>query len=63
MWTAAYLRALNNQAMSFFMAAVVMPISMAMSFGIGLPALVLCALVVLLVLRDPIWQEKDSWWS
>ena len=59
-WTAAYLHALNNQAMSFFMAAVVMPISMAMSFGIGLPALVLCALVILLLLRDPIWKEKDA---
>jgi membrane protease YdiL (CAAX protease family) len=58
-WTAAYLHALNNQAMAFFMAAVVMPTSMVMSFGIGLPALVLCALVILLILRDPIWKEKD----
>jgi membrane protease YdiL (CAAX protease family) len=56
-WTAAYLHALNNQAMSFFMAAVVMPVSMVMSFGIGIPALVLCALIVLLILRDPIWKE------
>jgi membrane protease YdiL (CAAX protease family) len=60
LWTAAYLHALNNQAMSFFMALVVMPVSMAMSFGIGLPALALCALVVLLILRDPVWKEQDS---
>lgn len=58
-WTAAYLHALNNQTMSFFMAAVVTPVSMVMSFGIGVPALVLCGLVVLLLLRDPIWQEMD----
>jgi membrane protease YdiL (CAAX protease family) len=58
-WTAAYLHALNNQAMSFFMAAVVAPVSIVMSFGIGIPGLVLCALVILLLLRDPIWKETD----
>ena len=58
-WTAAYLHALNNQAMSFFVAAVVTPVSMVMSFNIGIPALVLCALVILLLLRDPIWKETD----
>jgi membrane protease YdiL (CAAX protease family) len=58
-WTAAYLHALNNQAMSFFLAAVVTPVSMVMSFGIGIPGLVLGALVILLLLRDPIWKETD----
>jgi uncharacterized protein len=58
-WTAAYLHALNNQAMSFYMAAVVTPVSIVMSFGIGIPALVLCSLVILLILRDPIWKETD----
>jgi len=58
-WTAAYLHALNNQTMSFFMVAVVTPASMVMSFGIGIPGLVLCALVILLLLRDPIWKETD----
>jgi membrane protease YdiL (CAAX protease family) len=58
-WTAAYLHALNNQTMSFFMVAVVTPVSMVMSFGIGIPALVLCTLVILLILRDPIWKETD----
>ena len=59
MWTAAYLHALNNQAMSFFMAALVTPVSMAMSFGIGLRGW-RCALVILLILRDPIWKEPDK---
>ena len=45
--------------MSFFMVAVVTPVSMVLSFGIGIPALVLCALVVLLLLRDPVWKETD----
>ncbi len=58
-WTAAYLHALNNQALSFFLVAVVTPVSVVMSFGMGIPALVLCALVVLLLLRDPIWKETD----
>lgn len=59
LWTAAYLHALNNQAMSFFLAAVVTPASIVMSFGIGIPALILCALVILLLLRDPVWKETD----
>jgi membrane protease YdiL (CAAX protease family) len=58
-WTAAYLHALNNQVMSFLMVAVVTPVSMVMSFGIGIPGLILSALVILLILRDPIWKETD----
>ena len=56
-WTAAYLHALNNQTLSFFVMAVVAPTSVIYSFGIGLPALLLGAIVVLLLLRDPIWKE------
>jgi CAAX protease family protein len=59
-WTAAYLHALSNQTMAFFMSVVVAPVSMVMSFGIGFPALLLFALVILLILRDPIWKEQDS---
>ena len=58
-WTAAYLHALNNQTLSFFVVAVVTPTSVLYSFGIGLPALVLGAIVVLLLLRDPIWKAKE----
>jgi membrane protease YdiL (CAAX protease family) len=59
-WTAAYLHALSNQAMSFFMLALVVPINIVLSFGIGIPGLALCALVVLLLLRDPVWKETES---
>ena len=58
-WTAAYLHALNNQTLSFFVMAVVAPTSVVYSFGIGFPALLLGAIVVLLLLRDPIWKATE----
>jgi membrane protease YdiL (CAAX protease family) len=58
-WTAAYLHALNNQTLSFFVLAVVAPTSTLYSFGLGLPALLLGAVVVLLLLRDPVWKETE----
>jgi uncharacterized protein len=58
-WTAAYLHALNNQALSFFVMTMVMPTSMLFSFGMGVPSLVLGAIVVLLILRDPIWKVSE----
>jgi uncharacterized protein len=59
-WTAAYLHAINNQALSFFMMMVVMPTSVLWSFGIGIPGMVLGALIVLLILRDPIWKVTEQ---
>lgn len=56
-WTAAYLHALNNQTLSFFMMFLVAPTNLMLSFGLGLPGLALGALVVLLLLRDPVWKE------
>jgi membrane protease YdiL (CAAX protease family) len=58
-WTAAYLHALSNQTMSFFAMTMVMPTSMLFSFGIGIPSFVLGGIVVLLILRDPIWKVTD----
>ena len=58
-WTAAYLHALSNQTLSFFILAVVAPTSTLFSFGIGIPALLLGAIVVLLILRDPVWKETE----
>jgi hypothetical protein len=58
-WTAAYLHALNNQALSFFMLTMVMPTSMLFSFGIGVPGLVLGTIVVLLILHDPVWKVSE----
>ena len=59
LWTAAYLHALSNQALSFFMMTLVMPASMLFSFGMGIYGLVLGAIVVLLILRDPIWKVSE----
>jgi membrane protease YdiL (CAAX protease family) len=58
-WTAAYLHALSNQAFSFFAMTMVVPTSMLFSFGIGLPSLVLGAIFVLLILRDPVWKVSE----
>jgi membrane protease YdiL (CAAX protease family) len=59
-WTAAYLHALNNQALSFFVLTMVKPNNTFLSFGIGLPSLALGALIVLLLLRDPVWKVTES---
>lgn len=56
-WTAAYLHAFNNQTISFIIMALVSPFSAHWSFGIGLFSLIPAALVVLLLLRDPVWRE------
>jgi len=59
-WTAAYLHAINNQSLSYFMMTMVMPTSMLFSFGIGIPSLVMGVIVVLLLLRDPVWKVSDQ---
>jgi membrane protease YdiL (CAAX protease family) len=56
-WTAAYLHALNNQAINFFMMTLVMPTSMLFRWN-GLQ-LVLGAIVVLLILRD-VWKVRAT---
>ncbi len=58
-WTAAYLHALNNQALSFFFLFVVAPDNILFSFGAGWPGLVLGAIVVLFLLRDPVWKMSE----
>lgn len=57
-WTAAYLHALNNQALSFFFMVVIAPANTLFSFGAGLPGLALGAIVVLLILHDPVWKGE-----
>jgi membrane protease YdiL (CAAX protease family) len=57
-WIAAFLHALSNQALSYFAGMVYTPNDMAWSFGIGVPGLGVLALVVLLILRDPVWKDS-----
>lgn len=56
-WLAAFLHAINNQTLSFLFGLVHAPDDLAFSFGIGVYGLVLLALVVGLVLRDPVWRD------
>jgi membrane protease YdiL (CAAX protease family) len=58
-WIAAFLHALVNQSFGFFMGVIYAPTDTAFSFGIGLPALILVALLIVLILRDPVWKQND----
>ncbi len=60
LWIAAFLHALFNQVSSYFMGLIYTPRDTAFSFGIGIPGLVLLALVVLLLLRDPVWKQVED---
>lgn len=53
---AAFLHALNNQVVSFFMLVVYRPESSIFAFGAGIYGLATLAVIVLLILRDPIWR-------
>lgn len=56
-WLVAFLHALNNQAAAFFYNLFYQPASPVFSFGIGLYGLITLALIVILLLRDPIWRD------
>jgi len=59
-WIAAFLHALVNQSFSYFMGVIYAPADPAFSFGIGIPGLILLGLLVLLILRDPVWKQNDE---
>jgi membrane protease YdiL (CAAX protease family) len=56
-WIAAFLHALNNQTLSFFMLMIYRPAKMEIAFGIGVLGLLAFGLIVFLILRDPLWKE------
>ena len=58
-WTAAYLHGLNNQALNFFIVTMITPTSMLFSFVMGVPTMVLGAIIVMLLLRDPVWKAGE----
>jgi membrane protease YdiL (CAAX protease family) len=58
-WIAAFLHALVNQSFGFFMGVIYAPDDAAYSFGIGLPGLIVIALLVVLILRDPVWKQAN----
>jgi len=58
-WLAAFLHALVNQSAAYFMGVIYTPTDTANSFGIGWPGIVVLALIVLLILRDPVWKQTE----
>ncbi len=59
-WLAAFLHALNNQAYSFLAGLVYAPRDPVFSFGLGLFGLATLAVVVLIILRDPLWRIQGE---
>jgi len=59
-WIAAFLHALFNQSSSYFMGMIYAPEDAAFSFGIGIPGLIVLALLTVLILRDPIWKQNGQ---
>jgi membrane protease YdiL (CAAX protease family) len=56
-WLAAFLHGLNNQTMAYIMIFVYQPADPLWSFSAGVYSIPLLLLVVLLLLRDPIWKD------
>jgi membrane protease YdiL (CAAX protease family) len=56
-WLVAFLHGLNNQTMAYLMSLVYQPADPLWSFGAGVYSIPLLLLVVLLLLRDPIWKD------
>jgi len=54
---AAFLHALNNQVVGFLSMMVYRPTDPVFSFGVGLYGIAVLAVIVLLILRDPIWRR------
>lgn len=58
-WIAAFLHALVNQSFGYFMGIIYAPDDPAYSFGIGIPGFIFVAIIIALILRDPIWKKND----
>jgi membrane protease YdiL (CAAX protease family) len=59
-WLAAFLHALFNQSLSYFMGVFYTPTDTATSFGVGWPSIIVLFLLTLLILRDPIWKKSED---
>lgn len=59
-WLAAFLHAVNNQTNSFFTVLIYKPADPITSFGLGLYGLAVLAVIVLFLLRDPIWKDTPA---
>lgn len=57
-WAAVFLHGVVNGVYGFFRATLERPADKVLSFGLGAYGLVCLAVVVLLILRDPVWSER-----
>jgi apolipoprotein N-acyltransferase len=58
-WLAAFLHAVNNQALSFISAFIYQPGNALWSFGAGFLLLFLAVPAVVFILRDPVWKPTS----
>ncbi len=56
-WAAAFLHGVVNSVYSFGLTYLVRPENKLMAFGLGWPGLACLALVVVIILRDPVWSK------
>ena len=59
-WVAAFLHGVVNSVYTSLMTYTVRPNDKVFSFGLGVYGLICLALVVALILRDPVWRNKDA---
>lgn len=56
-WTAAFLHGVVNGVYAFTLTYLVRPEDKLFSFGLGVYGLVMLFIIVMLILRDPVWDE------
>jgi uncharacterized protein len=58
-WLAAFLHGINNQVFGFLVIMFYAPGDPVFSFGAGIYGIATLAVVVALILRDPLWRRRD----
>lgn len=59
-WLVAFMHAIVDQTTAYIVTMVEKPDNPLLSFGIGLYGLAMLAVIVLLLLRDPIWKDAPA---
>lgn len=59
-WVAAFMHGVVNSVYSFSLIYLVRPYDKVYSFGLGLYGLALLVVVVIFVLRDPVWNARET---
>ncbi len=59
-WLSAFAHAITNQVVAFLLAIVYLPRDPVLQFDGGIYGILIGALIVVLILRDPVWKAKDQ---